>query len=101
MLRPLPYADPDRLVAVGKVRGSATEPSGVSEPEMLDWRERARSFEAIEFTAKTEFVLHGQGGIWVTGARASRGLFDMLGLHPLLGRTFAVGEDLPGKDRVP
>lgn len=38
-------------MTVGKVWGGATAPIGVSEPELLDWRERSRSFTRIEFSA--------------------------------------------------
>lgn len=100
LLRPLPYVEPQRLVAVGKVWGSSTEPKGVSEPEIVDWRERARSFESIEFTEKVQFVVHDDAAVWVTGARASVGLFSSLGVRPFLGRTFYTEEHQPAQGRV-
>lgn len=50
LFRPLPYSDSDRLVAVGKTWPGITEPAGVSQPELLDWRDRARSFDASSST---------------------------------------------------
>lgn len=101
LLQPLPYGDPDRLVAVGKVWGGNTAPAGVSEPELLDWRERTRSFSGIEFSAVESFALLGtSSSIWVNGASVSRGLFELLGIQPLLGRVFRPGEDTSGRHLV-
>ena len=101
LLRPLPYADPDRLVAVGRTRGTTTTLSGISEPEILDWRERATSFQALEFTARSAFVLRTDPAAeWVTGARASHGLLDSLGVHPLLGRNLRAGDEQGGRSNV-
>ena len=101
LLRPLPYERPEQLVAVGRTSGSATEPGGTSEPEILDWRERGRFFAAIEFTERASMLLREDtGSQWITGARASRGFFDVLGVRPVLGRTFAAGEDQPGRQFV-
>jgi hypothetical protein len=101
LLRPLPYSEPDRLVAVGKTWRGVTEPAGVSEPELLDWRERARSFDGIEFTSRMDFALIASSSSeWVTGANVSRGLFDLLGVRPLLGRTFLAREDMTGHHLV-
>ena len=101
LLQPLPYDDPEGLVTVGKVWRGATAPIGVSEPELLDWRERARSFTRIEFSTLGAFALLGQSSShWLNGASVSAGLFELLGLEPVLGRLFLPGEDTTGRHRV-
>lgn len=101
LLRPLPYSDPDRLVAVGKTWPGITEPAGVSQPELLDWRDRARSFDRIEFYARMDFTLIGSSSSdWLVGARVSPALFDLMGVRPLLGRSFHPSEDTAGHHLV-
>jgi putative ABC transport system permease protein len=101
LLRPLPYADPDRLVMIGNqaARGAA------SLADFLDWS-KSRSFETLDafeinrFT-NSRFTLTGDGEPeQVVGYRVTAGFFDTLGVKPLLGRTFAVGEDQPGRPPV-
>ena len=48
LLRPLPYADPDRIVELwGTVERQVVERRGASWPDYLDWKARNRSFERI------------------------------------------------------
>ena len=101
LLRPLPYEDPGRLMVVGKIWGSLVEPNGASEPEILDWRERSRTFAGLEFTERVNMLVDAAGvPEWFVGARASRGLIDLLGVRPLLGRTFGPEEDQAGRHFV-
>ena len=46
VLRPLPYPDADRLVAIGQQYRGDT-PGGAGEPKFLFWREQSQSFEAL------------------------------------------------------
>jgi putative ABC transport system permease protein len=101
LLRPLPYLDPSRLVVIGKSRASLSRPIGMSEPELLDLRERARSFSRLEFIRRVDFVVvEAEASSWVVGASASTGIFDLLGVHPVLGRTFRPGDEIPGQHLV-
>src|SRR5699024_205993 len=61
LLRPLPYEEPDRLMVVGKIWGSMSEPNGASEPEILDWRERSRTFAGLEFTERIDMLVEAAG----------------------------------------
>jgi putative ABC transport system permease protein len=102
LLRPLPFADPDRLVMVFNYapRGAA------SMADFLDWRARSQSFESIgvfevnPFT-NSRFTWIGDGEPeQVFGYRVTASFFDILGVRPILGRTFTVGEDEPGRPRA-
>ena len=97
LVRPLPYRQPDRLVAVGVLAkgpdGSAT-PFGPSQMELIRWHDATRSFEAIEAVEPRTLALTGGGDPeLVKGAAVSSGLFAMLGTEPLLGRTFSAAEE--------
>ncbi len=93
LLRPLPFREPDRLVAVSPalLRG-----------EYVLARDRSRSFAELGgYQAGVGFGLSGGGEPErVTGAYASTNLFAALGAEPLLGRGFAAGEDQPGRGGV-
>ena len=97
LLRPLPYGDPDRLVAIWE--HSATVARGYVSPlNMMDWQSRGRSFEMIAgFTpAVGGMVMAGKDGNAETVSRqwVSAGIFDVLGVRPIAGRTFTRDDDV-------
>jgi putative ABC transport system permease protein len=102
LLRPLPFADPDRLVTVSSntTRGTA------SMADFLDWRARSTSFESLEAFevnpfANNRFTWTGDGEAQkVTGYRVTAGFFRILGVQPIRGRTFIAGDDDPGQART-
>lgn len=99
LLRPLPYAEPDRVVAVWN-RWVDYEKTWLSEPELLDYR-RAESFEAL--AAYQTFGANLTGGDAperVVGGVATPNLFRVLGTEARLGRTFLAEEGIPGADDV-
>jgi putative ABC transport system permease protein len=102
LLRPLPYANPERLVLLDENSTKRNVASmGVSYPNFLDWREQSRSFEDIAAYSETSFTLVGAGEPeQLRGARISHGLFEILGVSPQLGRTFREEEDRPDSDSV-
>jgi predicted permease len=96
-LRPLPFPDPGRLMALRAVKpdGSLTE---ISYPNFLDVQARSRAFSHLGFFTLDQFTLGGSEepdkvlGSWVTA-----GYFRALGVEPLLGRLFTPAEgDAPG-----
>ena len=98
LLRPLPFADPDRLVLAWE-----TTPLGrdfaVSEPDYLDWRERSKRFSAIGAYSFRTPSIRGDGGAERLGGFAvTHSLFTVLGVPPAHGRTFLADEDVPGGD---
>ncbi|HEU4631138.1 MAG TPA: ABC transporter permease [Gemmatimonadaceae bacterium] len=99
LLRPLPYPEADRVVRVASVH--AGEQIAVSPPDFVDWRARGRSFAGLAASYESTVSLTGAGQPErFLQARVTADLFDVLGVRPLLGRTFVAGEDEPGAPQV-
>ena len=96
LLRPLPYGDPDRLVSIWET-SAATERSYVSPLNMLDWKARSHTFDKIAgFTPSVGgMVMAGADGRAETVSRqwVTAGIFDVLGVTPIAGRTFTTEDD--------
>jgi predicted permease len=100
LLRPLPYAQADRLVTV---RLQSDQPYfGLNMANMLQLRDAAGSRVAAGMIEENSAVsVVGPGGrIQVTRADLTAGLFEVLGVPPMLGRTFRAEENEPGHTRV-
>jgi len=92
LLRPLPYREPDRIVTLSE-RNSRGGPSRVSHKNFLDWRERARSFDAIsEYACDTTTVLGADEPRFAQVCAVSDGFFRIFGVAPERGRVFAAEE---------
>jgi predicted permease len=103
LLRPLPWADPGRLVMVwenDRVTGTVREASSV--PDYFDFRERNRAFSELAFFEGRDanLVVAGSEPEYARVARVTHTLFPLLGVTPLLGRGFELEEDVPGGRRV-
>jgi putative ABC transport system permease protein len=100
LLRPLPYAEPDRLVRVYEKLGERGQGS-VSVPNFRDWAEQNTGFEQLAAYQVGSRNLQSTGDPErVLAVEATPSLFSLLGARPLLGRTFAAGTDEPGKAKV-
>lgn len=102
ILRPLPYQDPDRLAMLWTddpkhdVHEAAT-----SYPNFLDWRKQSRHFAEMAIFRSEPTILPGADETErVMGGFASSGLFPLLGVKPLLGRTFSPDEEERGEPVV-
>ncbi len=96
LLRPLPFSDPDRLVMVWD--RTATTPQGpVSPLNLADWNEQNQTFEAIAgFIPNVGgMVMNGADGTAETVPRqwVSAGIFDVLGVRAVAGRTFLPSDE--------
>jgi putative ABC transport system permease protein len=104
LLRPLPFRAPDRLVTLWElVPDDAGIPrrSRTTAASYFDWEAQARAFEGMALFGSAGVNWTGDGEPEeLLGARVSARYFDVLGIAPLLGRTFLPEEDAPGKDRV-
>ena len=105
LLQPLPYADPQRLVALFERDVVGDEPFNVVAPaNFLDWQKQARNFEQIAASGETAFNLASATGSFtperIHGSYCSANLFATLGVAPVLGRSFRDEEDRPGAARV-
>src|SRR6185369_13530493 len=102
LLRSLPYPQPERLVVLDEtaLRRGITS-MGVSYPNYLDWREQNRVFEDIAAYDTSSLALTGSGEPeQLQGAEIAHGLFEILRVAPLMGRTFTEEEDRPKHDTV-
>jgi predicted permease len=100
LLRPLPYPDSERLVWLAE-RGTDWEGGPISYPNFEDWREQQSVFERVGVFNWNNFVLTGRGDpVHLLGVQISADSFAALQVQPILGRTFAPEEDLPGAQPV-
>lgn len=103
LLRPLPYANADRLVMVWqdlRARGGpATEWTGPS--QQVDWKSNTAVFENLASVRGWSASLAG-GDMpeALQGEQTTYEYFDVLGVHPSLGRAFRDADDVPGAPRV-
>jgi predicted permease len=106
LLKPLPFRDPDKLVMVyEQFRAStgADRTNVVSPGDFREWREQTHGFDSMAAWRNYGFNLTGEhqelpevveaiGGSW--------NMFSVLGVQPVLGRTFTEEEDQPGANHV-
>src|SRR5260221_24069 len=94
LLRPLPYAQGEQLVALRQPDAKVgIEDIGFSVKEVQDYREQARSLDGlVEYHSMNFTLLGGQEPQRVQTGVVSAAFFDVLGVKPLLGRTFRAGE---------
>jgi len=103
VLRPLPYAESDRVVQIYASFPSLnpSEADWVSFPNFRDWQRIADVFDGMAAYRYELFTLTGaQGPESVLGLEATDRLFAVLGVQPALGRTFAPGEDTAARRHV-
>jgi putative ABC transport system permease protein len=102
LLRPLPYPEPERIMALWPSRpGSSYQ--GVSEAKFVFWREQSQSFDGVAATQGIGSGVNLSGGSepeFVSGVRVSADFFHVLGVHPAIGRDFTDEEDSPTGERV-
>ena len=96
LLRPLPYPNPDRLVAIYNYTASDGNES-FSYLDFLEWQQQNRSFASLATYRRSDFTLSGTAQTeHIEGSLISAEFFDTLGVKPLIGRTFKVDEDRLG-----
>jgi putative ABC transport system permease protein len=103
LLRSLPYHDPPRLVAIYDDRSRAGFPrTDFSPANYQDCRTQNHVFEGVAAIDENTFNLTGTTGDprKLTGIMSTWDLFPLLGVQPLVGRTFSQEEDRPGNERV-
>jgi predicted permease len=93
LLNPLPFSQPDRLVALYE-RSPQFEKQSISYPNFLDWRRDNRSFSQMAAFRQDDFDLTGMGMPQrVAVEMVSASFFPLLGVKPVIGRTFLPQED--------
>jgi putative ABC transport system permease protein len=102
LLRPLPYAEPDRLMEISvSLSGTNALFGSLSAPEYVDLTKGTRSFTNVGAWTPRSRTLGGDGNPErVIGASATASLLTVLGARPVVGRLFTPEEDLPGAPLV-
>jgi putative ABC transport system permease protein len=100
LLKPLPYAEPDRILRVlEKPPGGGT--NGISTLNYLDWQKENTVFDYMAAQRGDSATLTGINvPVQLRGSRVSPHYFDIFSARPALGRTFEPDEDQQGKERV-
>ena len=101
LIRPLPFKDPTRLVALFQVPRGMQGLMGwaASGPDIVDWQRYSHSLTGI--AASLQDTANLAGGAWprhLEGQKVTANYFEVLGAQVAFGRTFARGEDEPGQD---
>ncbi|MEO5894208.1 MAG: ABC transporter permease [Vicinamibacterales bacterium] len=95
LLRPLPWADPDRAVMIWS-KWNAFDKTWVAEGEVVDYRRRSQTLSEIAAWDEGQINLTGDGEPErIPYALVSSNLFATLGVAPIRGRAFTAQEDLP------
>ncbi len=100
-LRPLPYADPARLVWMTQlVKMNSTDEVTIT-PDFLDWRRLTRKFtDLAAFNYATRNLTGFTHPLELRTARVSASLLPLLGIPVTIGRNFSPEEDYKGRDAV-
>jgi putative ABC transport system permease protein len=97
LLRPLPFPNPDSLMAVFETDAQRGQQRGsYSYPNFLDLRAQNQSFERLASYHGSDFIMTGRGDpARLQGTVVTADLFPLLGIAPALGRGFLPEEDKP------
>jgi predicted permease len=99
LLRPLPFANPSRLVTLGDQvsggrMGENGDPGWVTAPEVVTYQRDTRSFESLGGYTYMSYELSGVGRpSQIVATRVTSSVFSVLGVAPLIGRVFTPRED--------
>src|SRR5579859_679564 len=100
LLRPLPFKEPHRLVALSEFDTSRESPTSgptFSYPDFADVRSRSKNLEnAAAYYDSNSTLTIGRESIHVQAETVSAGMFSILGVQPLKGRNFLESEETAG-----
>lgn len=102
LLRPLPFPQPERLVAIlDNFRGDGVRNVPPTVPELLDVRGASQHLEGISFFDMRDVQINGgTEPARASAARVEAAFLSTLGVQPALGRLFTQDDQSPGRDRV-
>lgn len=100
LVRPLPFAAPDRLVRIWETSPQGNRRNPVSAGNYFDWREQATSFAAMGvYSGPTRMALTGGGDpVAVQVTHMSAGALTALGVRPIAGHSFDAPEMAPPEE---
>ena len=100
LLRPLPFPEPNRLLAWGSAKHMASDISSISPPDFVDMRAGSTHAELAAY-ASSDFTLRSEDDVTrVRGSAVSSNLFHVLGVSPMLGRVPSREEEIAKRGRV-
>src|SRR5688572_25280531 len=95
LMTPLPYAQPERTVQIF-TRWISFEKTWIADQEVVDFRNMSKTMTAIAAWNSGQQNLTGDGEpVRVGVGFATSNLFEVLGVHPAMGRVFTAQEDVP------
>ena len=101
LLRPLPFREPARLMMLDEKWLPRFSHFEATPQDFLAWKEQGRSFDQLGAFVNMGFNLsQGDRSERISGERVTANLPDLLGIKPMLGRTFRPEEDTAGNDHV-
>jgi putative ABC transport system permease protein len=102
LLNPFPYKRGNEILFVSSVRTNVENGQmSVTYPDFLDWQKAARTTEEVVYASATVATLTGiPEPATLRNATVSAGVWSLLGMPPILGRTFTAEEDKPGATPV-
>jgi predicted permease len=101
LLRPLPFRDPSQLVRLYETE-AAPGHYPFAGPDFVDWKSQNKSFQDMAlFGWAGDMNLSGEGRPdHIRAVPTEANFFALVGVNPIIGRTWMAGEDQPGKDQV-
>jgi len=97
LLNPLPYKDPARLMVVWETNNQLGDRNEATIGNFLDWRSRNHVFEQMGSLFYTDMNLSGSGEPQrIKSCVVTTNFFQVLGVQPMLGRSFLPEEETPG-----
>ncbi len=102
LFQPLPYEDPDRLVLLtNSIPTAGVKAFPLSPPEFNEYRDQSQAFAQVAaYQSRSINLTGGNEPERLRGNAVSADLFPLLGIAPILGRTFLQAEDQPGSEAV-
>jgi putative ABC transport system permease protein len=101
-LRPFPFPHPDRLVYFNETAPKWNlDVVGINYPDFVQWRKDAKLFDGLAlFDQDSVNISDGTGAERIDAARVTYDFTSVLGVQPLIGRTFTAEEDRPKAEHV-
>jgi putative ABC transport system permease protein len=101
LLKPLPFPNPDELIAIGmtdeRAKGTQTELGSMSYPDFFDFRDQNRTLASAAVYRDRSFALTSEeGATSLRGEKVSAEFFGVLGIKPQIGRTFGREDEQGG-----
>jgi hypothetical protein len=102
LLRPLPYENPEQLVVIQDIdRSTGNQLAPVAAANFLDWRTQNQVFSQMAILDSSPFnYVDASNPERLRGSSVSPNLMTLLGIKPILGRTFLPDEEKPGREMV-